>query len=80
MPFIATTGSLVDIVRNTALLGLVSAVYYWRAKTEERHLGDEDPKYRAYSAWMAKNALITRSLSSLGQALRPRGAQLQPAE
>jgi protein-S-isoprenylcysteine O-methyltransferase Ste14 len=80
MPFIATTGSSVDIVRNTALLGLVGAVYYWRAKTEERHLGDEDPKYRAYSAWMAKNALITRSLSSLGQALRPRGAQLQPAE
>ena len=80
MPFIATTGSMVDMVRNTALLGLVSAVYYWRAKTEERHLGDEDPKYRAYSAWMAENALITRGLTSLGQALRPRGAQLQPAE
>ena len=50
MPFIATTGSLTDSVRNTVLLGLVSAVYYWRAKTEEKHLSAEDPKYRDYSA------------------------------
>ena len=80
MPFIATTGSLTDMVRNTALLGLVAAVYYWRARTEERHLGAEDPKYLAYSDWMAENALITRTLGRLGQALRPRGPRLQPAE
>lgn len=80
MPFIATTGSLVDAVRNTALLGLVSAVYYWRAKTEELHLGGEDPKYRAYSAWMAENAVITRGLARIGASLRPRGPRLQPAQ
>ncbi len=80
MPFIATSGSLVDVVRNTALMGLVSAVYYWRAKTEELHLGAEDPKYRAYSAWMAENALITRGLARICAALKPRGPQLQPAE
>lgn len=80
MPFIATSGSMVDVVRNTVLLGLVAAVYYWRARTEEQHLLAEDPKYVAYSAWMVENALITRSLRRLGQALRPQGPRLQPAE
>jgi protein-S-isoprenylcysteine O-methyltransferase Ste14 len=37
-PFLVTTGSLVDAVRNTVILGIVSGIYYWRAKTEERHL------------------------------------------
>ena len=80
MPFLATSGSLTDVVRNTALLALVSAVYYWRARTEERHLSDEDPKYRAYSAWMQDNAVITRGFAVLGQRLRLRGAILQAAE
>ncbi len=80
MPFLVTSNSVTDAVRNTALLALVSAVYYWRAKTEERHLGDDDPKYGAYSSWMARNAPITRGLARIGQALRPRGPQLQPAE
>jgi protein-S-isoprenylcysteine O-methyltransferase Ste14 len=80
LPFLATSGSIVDAIRNTVLLGLVSAVYYWRAKTEERHLSAEDPKYGAYSAWMEANAPITRGLRQLGQALRPRGPVLQPAE
>ncbi len=80
MPFLATSGALSDAVRNTALLALVSAVYYWRAKTEERHLGDEDPKYGAYSAWMQENAVITKGLAGLGRRLRPRAAVLQAAE
>jgi steroid 5-alpha reductase family enzyme len=80
MPFIATSGSMVDAVRNTALLALVSLVYYWRAKTEEKHLLGEDPKYAAYSAWMLRNAWITRSLSKLGQALFARRLQVQAAE
>ena len=75
MPFIATTGSLTDAVRNTALLGLVSAVYYWRAKTEEKHLLAEDAKYRDYSAWMQDNALITRGLAALGRGLGQRSAR-----
>jgi protein-S-isoprenylcysteine O-methyltransferase Ste14 len=74
MPFLATTGSYVDAVRNTALLGLVSAVYFWRAKTEEKHLLAEDPKYREYFDWMARNAAITRWFSSLARVLRQRGA------
>ncbi|MCK9543082.1 MAG: DUF1295 domain-containing protein [Novosphingobium sp.] len=80
MPFIATTDSLADAVRNTALLMGVSAVYYWRAKTEEKHLMAEDVKYREYHAWMAENAAITRGLARLSRLLRPRGPRLQPAE
>ncbi len=80
LPFLATTHSLTDAVRNTAILGLVSGVYYWRARTEERHLLGEDPKYRAYHAWMGENAVITRSLAGLGRRLRPRRVELQPAE
>jgi hypothetical protein len=38
-------------VRNTAILCMVSGVYWWRAKTEEKHLGN-DKAYRDYAAWM----------------------------
>ncbi|KPF53155.1 protein-S-isoprenylcysteine methyltransferase [Novosphingobium sp. AAP1] len=65
MPFLATTHSKVDAVRNTVTLALVSAVYFWRAKTEEKHLLGEDAKYRAYHAWMAQHGLITRRLGRL---------------
>ena len=58
IPFL-TTGSLVDAARATLLMGAVSGVYYWRAKTEERHLG-MDPAYQEYSAWIARNGLVPR--------------------
>jgi len=58
IPFL-TTGSLVDAARATILMCAVSGVYYWRAKTEERHLG-LDPAYRDYSAWMDRNGLVPR--------------------
>ena len=80
MPFLVTTGSLVDAVRNTAILALVSGVYYWRARTEERHLCAADAKYRAYFAWMSANAPITRGLGKLRGVFAPRGPRLQPAE
>ena len=54
-----STGSWVDAARATVLLGAVSGVYWWRAKTEERHLG-QDPDYLAYSAWMERNAPVPR--------------------
>jgi Isoprenylcysteine carboxyl methyltransferase (ICMT) family len=56
MPFLVTTGSLIDAVRNTAILGVVSAVYWWRAKTEEKHLG-HDQAYCDYAAWMKMKRL-----------------------
>jgi len=79
MPFLSPD-SPVDAVRNTLLMAGVSAVYYWRAKTEEQHLLAEDVKYREYHAWMAVNAPVTRGLTRLGRMLRPRGPRLQPAE
>jgi protein-S-isoprenylcysteine O-methyltransferase Ste14 len=62
MPFLATTGSLTDVIRNTAILAMVSGVYYWRAKTEERHLS-ANVEYRDYAAWMADYGPITRLLT-----------------
>ena len=59
LPFLATTGNPVDMIRNTVTLGLVSAVYYWRAKTEERHLS-ADPAYREYAEWMERNGPVPR--------------------
>lgn len=58
---ILTTGSMVDAVRATALMAIVSGIYYWRARTEERHLG-LDPAYREYSAWMARRGAVPRVL------------------
>ena len=82
MPLLATSHSPVDAIRNTALLMLVSAVYYWRARTEEAHLLGEDPKYVAYHAWMAEHGAITAPLVRLGRRLagvQPEAA-VQPAE
>lgn len=59
LPFLVTTGSMVDAIRNTVTLGLVSAVYYWRARTEEKHLST-DPAYVAYAAWMEAYAPVPR--------------------
>jgi protein-S-isoprenylcysteine O-methyltransferase Ste14 len=56
---ILTIGSVVDAVRATALMGVVSGIYYWRARTEERHLG-LDPVYRDYSEWMARRGAVPR--------------------
>ena len=62
LPFFVTSGSLTDAVRNTFFLGCVSAIYFWRAKTEEKHLLGEDPKYGEYRDWMNRHGLITAPL------------------
>ena len=67
---ILTTGSLIDAVRATVLLAIVSGVYAWRARTEERHLG-LDPTYQAYSAWMARHGAVPRALRWLVGAPAP---------
>jgi protein-S-isoprenylcysteine O-methyltransferase Ste14 len=62
MPFLVTSGSVTDFVRNTVLMAAVSGVYYWRAKTEEKHLLS-DPAYKEYAEWMDRNAPIPRLLN-----------------
>jgi hypothetical protein len=47
------------------LLAIVSAIYFWRARTEERHLS-ADPDYRAYAGWMARHGPIRRFLMAIG--------------
>ena len=64
LPFFATTGSLSDAVRNTVILGLVSGVYYWRARTEEQHLRS-DADYRTYAAWIDRNGWLGRIKAQL---------------
>ena len=66
-------------MRNSALLAVTNAVYYWRAKTEEAHLGT-DADYRAYSAWMERHAVVPRFFAWLiGRKPQPEG-RVQPAE
>ncbi len=80
LPFLTTTHSTVDAVRNTVILGLVSGVYFWRAKTEEAHLLGEDAKYRDYHAWMSKHGLITGALNRLGRGLMRGQPRVDPQE
>ena len=43
---------------------MVSGVYYWRARTEERHLSS-DPAYIEYAGWMERNGPIPRLINWL---------------
>ncbi|MCH2237765.1 MAG: protein-S-isoprenylcysteine methyltransferase [Blastomonas sp.] len=61
LPFLVTSGSWQDGLRNTVLLAAVSGVYYWRARTEERHLM-ADPDYAAYAAWMERHGPVPRAI------------------
>jgi Isoprenylcysteine carboxyl methyltransferase (ICMT) family len=82
LPFIVDNGSLTEAVRNTVMLGLVSAIYYWRARTEEKHLM-ADPTYAEYAAWMERNAPVPRFfiwLRSLAGNRLGKGTVAQPAE
>ncbi len=62
--------SIVTALRNTALLCAVSGVYYWRAKTEEKHLL-ADPEYRAYWEWAQANAFVPKLMTRLTGLARP---------
>lgn len=80
LPFLVTSNSLTDVVRNTFFLALTNAVYFWRAKTEEAHLLSEDPKYREYHGWMAQHGPITAPLTRLFGRVRGNRMTVQPAE
>ena len=64
LPFLVTTNNINDSVRNVAALLLVNLVYYWRAKTEEKHLL-VDPKYVDYWNWAERHALVTSAINRL---------------
>jgi hypothetical protein len=82
LPFLVITSSVADMIRNSAILALISGIYYWRAKTEERHLMT-DPAYVTYAAWMNQHAIVPRFFASLrrlvGKIPRTQGG-VEPAE
>lgn len=53
VPFVSQQGAGAAALNCLALLG-VNAIYWIRAKTEERHLM-QDPVYQEYAAWVAAN-------------------------
>ncbi|HEX8513371.1 MAG TPA: isoprenylcysteine carboxylmethyltransferase family protein, partial [Allosphingosinicella sp.] len=77
LPFFATTGNMTDMIRNSFVMALVAGVYYWRARTEERHLS-ADPAYREYAAWMDRNAPLPRLVRTIAR--RPAPPAAVPAE
>ncbi len=79
LPFLATSGSIVDAIRNSLLLGLVSAIYYWRARTEEKHLM-ADPDYAAYANWMWKHGAIPRVINRIKAVVGKRWQRKSPME
>src|SRR3546814_16554929 len=60
-------------------MATVSGVYYWRARTEERHLMT-DPVYREYTDWMDRNGPLPRLLSWITGRKKGAVGALQPAE
>jgi protein-S-isoprenylcysteine O-methyltransferase Ste14 len=68
--FLPTDGSVVTAVRNVVLLACVSGIYYWRAKTEEKHLLG-DPAYRAYYDWSQAHAPVPRFFAWVSGMAKP---------
>lgn len=60
VPFVSEQGAAAAALSCLALLG-VNAIYWLRAKTEERHLM-RDPVYQQYASWIAENGLFARCL------------------
>ncbi len=68
--FLPWEGGWTQVARNCVLLALVNGVYYWRAKTEEKHLL-ADPAYRAYWSWAQRHAPLPRLFARLTGRKRP---------
>lgn len=69
LPFLVTSGDPLDSLRNTAMIVLVSLIYYWRARTEEAHMRAEDPAYVEYEEWMRKYGPVPRFVNGLRRKL-----------
>ena len=78
LPMLTTSGLRADAIRNCCILAIIGGAYYWRARTEERHLM-ADSAYVAYSGWIARNGPVTRALA-LVAARRGRARVPTPVE
>ncbi|MGF6769931.1 protein-S-isoprenylcysteine O-methyltransferase Ste14 [Paraburkholderia sp. GAS199] len=63
VPFIEPLGWKLALAHCAALIA-VNLLYFLRAKTEERHLMN-DPDYRAYAEWIARNGIFARLTRSV---------------
>ncbi len=72
MPFLSASGP-VDAVRLSVLLLCFNAIYWWRARTEERHLG-ADLVYEEYARWIARHGLLAKLKPRRGTSLLRRQA------
>lgn len=61
VPFIHEAG-FADAARLCLMLVGINIIFYYRAKTEEKHLSF-DPDYRAYCEWIAEHGLFARMKS-----------------
>ena len=77
LPMLTTTGLTSDAIRNCCILAVINGVYFWRAKTEEKHLS-ADPAYVAYAGWMARQGPVARGLRAARRMRRQ--TQVMPAE
>jgi hypothetical protein len=60
VPFVEPLGWKIAVTHCAALLA-VNMLYFLRAMTEERHLMN-DPAYREYAEWIARNGAIANLL------------------
>jgi protein-S-isoprenylcysteine O-methyltransferase Ste14 len=65
VPVLSLTGTT-DALRNCILLLSVNVIYYLRAKTEERHLKQDDA-YVAYLRWIEANGVLAKLRSRFKQ-------------
>ena len=77
LPMLTTTGLTSDAIRNCCILLVINGVYFWRAKTEEKHLS-ADPAYVAYAGWMARQGPLAKTVRAFRE-MRQRDVAV-PAE
>jgi hypothetical protein len=58
IPYLAA-GGWTEVLRHSLLLVGFNLIYWFRAKTEERHLS-ADPDYVAYSKWIDRHGVIAK--------------------
>lgn len=78
VPFINASGTE-EAIRHCLMLVTMNVVFYYRAKTEERHLS-LDPVYREYAAWIAQHGVFARARRLFGFGTPPYTIPLRPIE
>ncbi len=65
VPFVSQSDDIPVIIRSCLMLLSLNAIYFIRAKTEERHLMS-DPTYRQYCEWIKVHGTYAKMKRALG--------------